>query len=390
MVQPSGLVNYGTGCWLNTILVSLEACDSFLFIFNKYAKEIETEASVPLFEYQRKASSSLLRELSNFFHVRMLEKAEKILPTNVVEVLNTSTFPRDDQVDCNEAWGRMMLQLCEELILVQSPWAKMMLMELSALLHVSYIREQKCLDKSPSDVRCRKAIKTESINNFSVFVAMLEPFVDDSNAKKNSKVTFFLPEYISTYDKELHNNCCNFCGMQLLSHFEISNFPVMLKVDFSRCSSDGSLIKSPVRFPLKLSLNNIEYDFVAMQHRVDDQYSAEEGHLGHNFATTMRQEILLKFDDDVVTECRIPKNGFIQDASINSVIYQRADWRDISRDGFISQLNNPEYPLKFHKIYERLQEEIIKCKETYPITYNSLLTGTKLIDEGTCEKVFDK
>jgi hypothetical protein len=332
-MSTCGLGNYAEGCWLNTILVSLESCDSLLAIFNKYKNDIEQVASKPLFEYQKESSSSLISELSQFFVFRATAENTIFTPINILEALNPFEFPKDKQIDCVEAWNRMMEQLLQELVLVQSDWARNMYLDLSNVLHISTYIEETCTNKNSTDSRCKKGKHIDSIKNYSVPLLLSMPFIDDEDMKENiiskkkAKRKFVLSKYISNYRKKLIlSNTCPYCDAQLESEFRITKLPVILKVNFERTNIDGTISQIPVIFPMKLFMSQIEYEFIAMNHHTQGDFDQEKGYSGHVTATAIRKGKLFLFDDEKVRECNIPKNGTFQNPSIISVIYHMVDW----------------------------------------------------------------
>jgi ubiquitin C-terminal hydrolase len=79
---PSGLENYGKGCWLNSILVSLESCDAFVAVFKKYHNGKERDASrIKTFaRFSTKTTNNFLiaAGTSNFLNMR------RCLPIEIV------------------------------------------------------------------------------------------------------------------------------------------------------------------------------------------------------------------------------------------------------------------------------------------------------------------
>lgn len=332
----------------------------------------------------------MVSELSRFFKLRATEKNDTITSLNIALVLNPRNFRSDRQYDAIEAWDNIMEQLFQELILVQSEWARNMYVDLSKLLHMQTFREEKCLNEKPSDARCKKAT-SNCITGVSVALFLSTPSVDDADmkettkAKKNVKQKYFLTKYISNYRHKLfQTNTCNYCNSQKESEFQITKKPVILKVNFERTNHLGGPLKTPVIFPMKLSLGGVDYDFIAMNHHVDGEYEEEEGHTGHNVATAIREGKLFHFDDDIVSERTIPKSGTFTRADIVSVIYQRVDWADYLQSDTISQI--PEYPLMVHNIYKSLKNEISKCKKEKKVSHESMLSDTRVIDNGKHNK----
>jgi hypothetical protein len=90
---------------------------------------------------------------------------------------------------------------------------------------------------------------------------------------------------------------------------------------------------------MKLIMNKIEYEFIAMNHHTQGDYDQAKGFSGHVTATAIRKGKLFLFDDEKVTERNIPKTGTFKNESIISVIYHMVDW-DKKKKTFMRALTN--------------------------------------------------
>jgi uncharacterized protein YdhG (YjbR/CyaY superfamily) len=380
-MMPSGLVNYGKGCWLNSILVSLESCDAFVTVFKKYHNGIERDASRPLLDFQlQTVSSSLLWQLSNFLNGR------RISPVEIVHVLNKKLFPTDDELDLNESWIRIINQIVQELTQVQSDWAQLMLQDVSTLLEVSTRDQQRCInaDESTSDGYKDPHSRTifPEITNYSVWRNVAETFIEEGvqtvgkSVRKKAYKVYPLTKYLSTYDKQITNDymandLCSYCKGQLSHLFQITKHPVILKVDIIRSTyitdegdnKGGKILKTAVGIDLQMQLDDITYNYVAMCHQTESKYKKETGFEGHNFATVMRDGKLYIIDDELVKERTIPKTQKLQDSQVICVFYQRADWRDLISDSVIGSHDVSSKCMKITPIIHNIYDYVINKYE---------------------------
>jgi hypothetical protein len=374
--MPSGLVNYGKGCWLNSILVSLESCDAFVTVFKKYHNGIERDASRPLLDFQlQTVSSSLLWQLSKFLNGRCRSTIE------IVHVLNKQLFPADDELDVNESWIRIINQIVQELTQVQSGWAQLMLQDVSTLLEVSTRDIQRCVnaEKSTSDGCTDSHSRTifPENTNYCVWRNVAETFIEEEvqtvgkNVRKKANKVYPLTKYLSKHDKPIANDfsandLCSYCKGQLSIFFEITKHPVILKVDILRSAyitdeggnEGGKFVKTAVVIDLQMQLNDVTYKYVAMCHQSESRYNRETGFEGHNIATVMRDGKLYIIDDELVKERTIPKTQKLQNSQVICVFYQRADWQDLISGGAIGSYDVSRKCMKitpmFHNIYDSL------------------------------------
>lgn len=372
---PCGLENYGTGCWLNSILVTLESCNSFVSLFEKYAKDIERAGSKPLFLFQKKHNTSLLMQLTKFLSDRKTNRDPAITPPEILCTLVPKKFPRDRENDSAEAWDLMMEQLFLELEQVQSDWAQRMHRDLSELIHVSYKTGARCMKGDSGDDRCKDEECLEFTNSLHCALNVNRIFPEE---KKKGK--YELLKYLSFQDKLLEATSCSYCeGTKVSSLFKITHYPTILKIDLSRADKFGQVHEKVVSFPLEMTLENINYKFIAMFEHVDRDFDQEAGYSGHIIAVAMRQGKLFQFDDERVTECSIPRSGLKNSKKVSSIFYERVDWESciVPR-----QVPYPKYPKFAYNIYSPLLEYYSKRIEIKTVNDESLHSGMVIVDKG--------
>lgn len=335
-MMPYGLVNSGVICWLNSMLVSLESCDSFVAVFKMYENNIEKDASRPLSIVQENRNvSSLLCKFSQFFKRRRSEPDAKIAPDEIVKALNSQLFSSDIQIDLNDSWTPIIEQLMNELGKINSNWSQSMLKDICALVEVMYLNHETCVnDQSTSDKCASLANSTHECKSYYLWRNPGLIFVEDEaqcggkKSKQKSNTTYNLTKYISTHNKPIVNHTCVYCEGQTSTHYEITKYPVILKIDIWR--SDSEIYhKTRVSVDLELFLNDVKYNFVAACYQDHQEYTEEAGYLGHNTATVLRGEKMYEMDDENVKERNIPKSKMLQSSKLICVFYERDDWSEI-------------------------------------------------------------
>jgi hypothetical protein len=299
-----------------------------------------------------------------------------------MDVLNPSNFSKTRQIDCAEGWTIFINQLFDELTILQSDWAREMFLDLSTLMHVSSVIERECRNKDSTDIRCKRKLTYSNPNEVTWGIMIDKSFAENKQNKRKGKPVFVLQDYISTMNQAFKGDTCSFCLSEMFTQFGITKYPIILKIVFEKTDfENGTISDTPVSFPIQLSMNNINYELIAMHHHVDSNLNHQEDIEGHNFATVLRQGLLFEVDDETVKKRKIPKTGLFKDNSIVSVVYQRADWQDVVRDPSVMLHESPRYPFLVHKIYESLAKEINDRKETIEVR-DSLLSGKMVIDKG--------
>ena len=370
-------MNYGTGCWLNSILVTLESCNSFVSLFEKYAKDIERAGSKPLFMFQKEYNTSLLMQLTKFLTDRKTNKDPATTPWEIICILFPSNFPRNRENDSAEAWDLMMEQIFLELEQVQSDWAQRMHQDLSSLIHVSYKIGARCMNGNLGDDRCKEENCLEIKNSCSCERNLNQMFPEE-----NRKGKYELLKYLSFRDKLLDATTCNYCeGMKVSSQFKITHYPTILKIDLSRADKFGQVHEKVVSFPLEMTLDNINYNFIAMFEHVNRGYDQDIGYSGHIITIAMRQGKLFQFDDERVTECSIPRSGMKSSKRVSSIFYERVDWESCIVPRVVAY---PKYPKIAYNIYSPLSDYYSKRIEIKTVNDELWHSGMVVVDKGEC------
>lgn len=343
--SPIGLKNNGNDCWLISILISLESCQAFTSILEKYSKSVLADenqqtllcALTKYFKYKiayvKDKTENKMFDHSLFLNVRDVFVAKGNVATNEGGEAKCADNEKPEAQDVNDALTDTETMLCKNLHDIKCDWARDMEKDLMTLFDVAVHERDKCLEKE-----CHAAEIISDQNDGWFFRRRIKKMFKFSGSKGKSvaKPRYLLQKHLSTYDSTevkgvfCSGRQCN--GSSIRSRFSFNKFPLVLIISFPRAYYENGEMKvdcTPIEFPMRMKLfafdnRSARYEFRAVIESVNTREEKEEL-ITHFVATVVSGEGLYKIDDELVKEQKFPKERKTSSTAV-VFMYQRTDW----------------------------------------------------------------
>lgn len=343
--SPIGLKNNGNDCWLICILISLESCQAFTSILEKYSKSVLADenqqtllcALTKYFKYKiayvKDKTENKMFDHSLFLNVRDVFVAKGNVATNEGGEAKCADNEKPEAQDVNDALTDTETMLCKNLHDIKCDWARDMEKDLMTLFDVAVYERDKCLEKE-----CHAAEIISDQNDGWFFRGRIKKMFKFSGSKGKSvaKPRYLLQKHLSTYDSTevkgvfCSGRQCN--GSSIRSQFSFKKFPLVLIISFPRAYYENGEMKvdcTPIEFPMRMKLFSFDnrsarYEFRAVIESVNTREEKEEL-ITHFVATVVSGEGLYKIDDELVKEQKFPKERKTSSTAV-VFMYQRTDW----------------------------------------------------------------